>query len=377
MLSHNILQVFHLFENNGFEIRIVGGAVRDFLLNKKPKDFDFCTTATPSQMIEIAKKNNINVIPTGILHGTVTFHIGNDFFEITTLRVDKKCDGRHAVIEFTSSFEEDARRRDLTINAMMMDKHGTIFDWFGGQDDINSEVIRFVGDSEERIKEDFLRILRFFRFASKFEKNTVTFDRKGKEAICNNINGLRNISSERIWAELSKILTSNSFPIILNELENCGIFNVLEISIIRKDLAIKVQQKNGTAAQILSALVATSDNDVEHFSKKLKLSNIENIEALWFFRNIIKPQTIDDAKVFLVNGISFQWVKTLFDVIDDKDTIDFILNWEIPKFPVSGNDLIEKRIKLGPAMGVILCNLRTKWISSNFSLSKEELLTDI
>ena len=185
MITENMKIVERAFANEGFEIRIVGGAVRDFLMGKEPKDID-----------TIASKNGMRLIETGIDHGTVTFVIGDDQFEITTLRIDTETDGRHAKVEFTRSFELDAARRDLTINAMSMDFAGNIFDYFGGQADIESNVVRFVGDADARMKEDFLRILRFFRFMARFNASG---DFETMMAVEANAEGLKTISKERVW----------------------------------------------------------------------------------------------------------------------------------------------------------------------------------
>ena len=148
-----------IFKKSGYEIRIVGGAVRDILLKKDPKDIDLATDATPKEMMDLLGKAGIKHIPTGIEHGTITAVLNNEPFEITTLRADVDTDGRRATVQYVTSWEEDAKRRDLTYNAMSMDLDGKIYDYFGGMDDLQNKVSKFVGDPEERIKEDYLCLL--------------------------------------------------------------------------------------------------------------------------------------------------------------------------------------------------------------------------
>ena len=172
IISAAIIKLDKVFKNNKHEMRIVGGAVRDIALGKSPKDIDFATDATPDEMMEILDKAGIRHKPTGLEHGTITAILDNEPFEITTLRADTETDGRHAKVEFVKSWKEDAKRRDLTYNAMSMDIEGNVYDYFGGMDDLQDKVSKFVGDAEERITEDYLRILRYFRFQGRPSKPT-------------------------------------------------------------------------------------------------------------------------------------------------------------------------------------------------------------
>lgn len=168
IISPDVKTLGELFSRNGFEIRVVGGAVRDVALGKSPKDIDLATDATPQEMQKMFDRAMIKHIPTGIEHGTLTAVLNNEPYEITTLRADTETDGRHAEVKFVKSWEEDAKRRDLTYNAMSMDIEGNLYDYFGGMDDLQDKVSKFVGDAEQRIKEDYLRILRYFRFKADF-----------------------------------------------------------------------------------------------------------------------------------------------------------------------------------------------------------------
>lgn len=164
----SILELGKIFKANGFEIRLVGGVVRDLLLGKTPKDVDLATTATPDQMIALARTNNLRYIETGLQHGTLTFVVDGEPYEITTLRVDKETDGRHATVEYTTDWHTDAERRDLTYNAFSLDLNGNLYDYFNGLKDLKNKTTRFVGDPNKRIQEDYIRILRYFRMSQKF-----------------------------------------------------------------------------------------------------------------------------------------------------------------------------------------------------------------
>jgi tRNA nucleotidyltransferase/poly(A) polymerase len=209
-------QAITILENAGFEARIAGGAVRDYLLGKDPKDIDIATTGKPVDVIMAFEALGYTVVPTGLQHGTVTVVIGKDAFEVTTLRIDKATDGRHAEVEFVEDWKLDAARRDFTFNAMFMDKDGKIYDYFGGESDLKNCVVRFVGDAQARIEEDYLRIMRYFRFLGRMK--TVVWDdttTENLEIIRKLAFGLKNISGERIWAELQKILSQDkAFTIV-------------------------------------------------------------------------------------------------------------------------------------------------------------------
>ena len=153
-----------MFSSEGYSIRLVGGVARDLLLGHQPKDIDLATDCTPENMVQIFEREGLHYIPTGLQHGTITVHINKVNYEITTLRIDHVTDGRHAIVQYTSEWSKDAERRDLTINAMSLSFDGTLYDYFNGMEDLKKKKVRFVGNARERIKEDYLRILRYFRY---------------------------------------------------------------------------------------------------------------------------------------------------------------------------------------------------------------------
>ena len=185
--------------------RLVGGCVRDNLLGKTPKDYDFATHLLPEEVIEIFSNNGIEVVPSGLQHGTVMVILDGIGYEITTLRTDDETDGRHAIVSFTDSWEKDAERRDFTFNALYMDKEGTIYDYYNGVEDLKNNIIRFIGSAEKRIKEDSLRILRYFRFMTRID-NPITVE-QDKIDIKSNIQLMDILSKKRILSELTKIFS--------------------------------------------------------------------------------------------------------------------------------------------------------------------------
>lgn len=214
-----------LFQKHQYEIRIAGGAVRDLLMDKRPTDLDFATTATPVQMKQMFEAENIRMINmNGEKHGTITPRIHDkENYECTTLRIDVATDGRHAEVEFTKDWLLDANRRDLTINAMFLGFDGTVYDYFYGYEDLKQRKVRFVGDADDRIKEDYLRILRYFRFYGKISDEPDRHEEDIMKIISENAEGLQRISGERIWVELKKILQGNFSFELLSRITDCGL----------------------------------------------------------------------------------------------------------------------------------------------------------
>jgi len=401
------LQFMSWIENQGFEVRLVGGCVRDLLLGVNPKDWDMATNATPTQMLTWAKplpyhlkvpgkdgKRFANIIETGLQHGTLTFVLpGKLHIEITTLRADVETDGRHAKVEFVQKFEQDAERRDLTYNALSMDRHGRIFDYFGGVEDLQQKRTRFVGSPEKRIQEDYLRILRFFRFQGRYGGEP---DPQQMAAIKANIDGLKKISGERIWAELSKIYTGPNAQDMVHRMVSVGLFEVLDV---RADPAIIDMSTTTMGYPKTFALtrdpvtlymrtvtaplhdgimkVAEKSNARFHWSSpEFELARImasgnnpQGEDLLWIKKAMVgaipkfkmsKPQALELA-AYMSNADLYAKIKT----------------WNVPNFPVMGQDLVNAGVPPGPDMGKTLQALKLKWIDSDFLMSKEELLATV
>jgi len=361
VINSSIKKLDKVFKSNKHELRIVGGAVRDLALDKTPKDIDLATDATPDEMIAILDKANIKYKPTGLEHGTITAILDNEPFEITTLRADKETDGRHAEVEFVRSWEEDAKRRDLTYNAMSMDMEGNVFDYFNGMDDLQDKVSNFVGDAEERIQEDYLRILRYFRFQGRL--STPSWNEDTLKAISSNVKGLQNISSERIWQEMSKVLAGNNVANVLTHMTKSGVSKVIGLS--TNDLN-KVKDK-GNPIIALAQMGNTTD-----ITKRWRLSN--NEAALLDFLVKNKNNPLDQKKVedMIADGID----KNLISALVTIQGKDLNVDAEVPDFPITGADLIAKGMNPGPEMGAKLNLLKQQWKQSNFTATKDDLLKE-
>jgi len=374
IISPDVKKLGQLFRKNGYEIRVVGGAVRDALLGKTPKDIDLATTATPEEMEELGRENGLRVVDTGSEHGTLTFVINDEPYEITTLRIDKEADGRHAEVEWTRDFKEDARRRDLTYNAMSVDMDGKLHDYFGGHEDLKNKRTRFVGNSDERIQEDYLRILRYFRFLARQESRTS--DKETLQSISNNAEGLTKISAERIWSELSKMVVQPNMEQAFKEMEKSGVLSAITMptsgsSIQRGVKASKRPEIRPEA--VVAAMLDTTPDEAMDFVTRMKMSKPEAnliryivarentnggsfLEEIFF--NGIKPETIHQYGLATGDSSATQAAK---------------IAQNAPPFPISGKDLLEKGFTPGPEMGKMINSLKKEWLDSGFKLSKEQL----
>jgi tRNA nucleotidyltransferase (CCA-adding enzyme) len=361
VINSSIKKLDKVFKSNKHELRIVGGAVRDLALDKTPKDIDLATDATPDEMIAILDKANIKYKPTGLEHGTITAILDNEPFEITTLRADTETDGRHAEVEFVRSWEEDAKRRDLTYNAMSMDMEGNVFDYFNGMDDLQDKVSNFVGDADERIKEDYLRILRYFRFQGRL--STPSWNEETLKTISSNVKGLQNISAERIWQEMSKVLAGNNVANVLTHMTKSGVSKVIGLS--TNDLN-KVKDK-GNPIIALAQMGNTTD-----IAKRWRLSNNESALLDFLVKN--KNNSLDQKKVedMIADGID----KNLISALVTIQGKDLNVDAEVPDFPITGADLIAKGMNPGPEMGAKLNLLKQQWKQSNFTATKDDLLKE-
>lgn len=380
MYFYNDFQYLHdIFEKENQSIRLVGGVVRDLLMNVSVNDIDFATTATVDEMIEIFKNNNVSYYETGIKHGTLTARINNASYEITTLRVDKQCDGRHADVEFTRNWKEDANRRDFTINAMYIDINGTIYDYFGGLDDLNNNIVRFVGNPIDRIEEDYLRILRYIRFCIRLNCNIVLQDTIHTD-ILNKANSV--LAGERLYSELLKILSEPNFLIYKDSYKVSIIiqhfvpnFHNFPINIVK----IYSSYLNfHTRPKLLFAILAMNHSS-DFLAIKFKFSNEDKKYYNYIINHLDKTRTkvfsIQDAYIdIFVNEVNRKAVSDLYLFLNnDEITTEFLLTRDFSDFPVNGNDIVLMGYK-GEMIGKVLKYLKRVWILSDFKYNKEELL---
>ena len=365
-ITDELSKLANIFNRGGHEIRIVGGAVRDLALDKTPKDIDLATDATPDEMQQMFDSAGVRHIPTGIEHGTITAVINGEEFEVTTLRADVETDGRRAEVEFVRSWEEDAKRRDLTYNAMSMDFEGNLYDYHGGMDDLQDKVTRFVGDPSERIKEDYLRTLRYFRFQGRLD--TPTFDRETMQAIASNTNGLKQLSVERVWMEMGKILGGSNINQILGAMQKTGVLGAI-------GLDVKPSQDIMDGGDPIINLARITDD--ESIGLRWKMSNEEKGKLGFLISQ--KGQTHD--KKWYTDQMADGFDRTQLDALarynNQDDMIAYIKSFKAPDFPVDGNDLMQLGHSRGPGIGKTLQALRTQWKAGNFSANKDELLKSL
>ena len=371
------------------KVRFVGGCVRKALCNKEIDDIDLATSLEPEKVKEKLNKRNIKVIDTGISHGTLTAYISNLKFEITSLREDVDTDGRHARVSFTNNWEKDASRRDLTINAIYADIDGKIFDPYNGISDLDKGIIKFIGSPEERIKEDYLRILRYFRFFIQYSK--IECDPTVINLIKQNINGINKISKERIFDEVKKILLlKNIDKLFLNANLKKIILNIFpQFKYYKRLKNIKKLNKNirsmYDADLMLATLILDESKEYEYFCYKYKTSNntknrlkyiSENIVSLkenkFNFENNIKKLIYMNSKKQIKDLVLFSiHENSKLDLIKIVKLLSYIDSCKIPKFPISGEDLINYGYTAGKDLGKKLKSLEEMWIENNFIIDKK------
>ncbi|RZA16661.1 MAG: CCA tRNA nucleotidyltransferase [Proteobacteria bacterium] len=296
----NALKAIKHLEDAGYKARMAGGCVRDRLIGRRPKDYDIATNAKPDDVCTIFKQKNIKTIPTGIDHGTITVLFGGQPVEVTSLRVDVATDGRRAVVAFGESFEEDSLRRDFTINALYEDISGTIYDYHNGQSDLKNQTLRFVGDAETRIREDYLRILRLFRFWARFGFQPAPGT---LEAIALEVQGLRKISSERITSELLQTLESDRYQDVIASLINTKTLDVIfetENFPRPSEVALILNRKTEAAIARLAQLFWDLPNSQvkQKAIQRRRLSRIQQDKLTALFEEPLPAVSTDPGEVF-------------------------------------------------------------------------------
>lgn len=347
------------------EARVAGGAVRDWLAGREVADVDFAVKLTPEAVMARAKAAGLKAVPTGLAHGTVTLVAAGRGFEVTSLRRDVTTDGRHAVVEFTDDWQEDAARRDFTINAMSMAQDGRVYDYFGGRDDLAAGRVRFVGEADARIKEDFLRVLRFFRFFARYGRGEPDAD--AVTAITALRDGVKALSAERVWSEIKRILQAPDPVPALRLMLQTG---VLALVLPEADLArLGAMRAAGAPADALLSLAALGCGDVAAFAARWRLSGAEAERlAVLVVPNVLRPEDDDLA---LRRALADNPADVLVDRIwlagaagpDWADLRARLLRMERPVFPLQGRDLAALGLAPGPEMGEVLRELRAWWLA--------------
>ena len=390
--QNDVAQVFDLFETyQKNSIFVVGGAIRDALLNREITDIDFATPLEPKTITEILNKENIKFIDVGINHGTVTAIINERKFEITTFRNDIFTDGRHAQVSFSNSLEEDALRRDFTINAMYLDKGGNLIDPKDGKTDLENRVVRFIGNPDERIKEDYLRILRYFRFLALF--GDISPDAEVMKTIKANLDKLSVVSKERQWNELKSILSLTAPNNAISAMSEIGLlddyFNGTGINDAFVNL-IEIESKISFSIDPilrLSTLIENSLDKANTIIKKLPLSKSESTDLLKLCtlnKKVVSYMSMKEVRYLLYllgrDGFQKQILVTWAKDANNKNEVNWrslyevAQSWEKPSFALTAKDVINMGISQGPMVGDILKEVEDWWAENDFIDDKFSLI---
>ena len=385
-----VFSAIHSFSKNS-EIRYVGGCVRKIINREKVDDIDLAVNLKPKDVCDALNKQNIKYYESGIEHGTITALINNTKFEITSLRKDIDTDGRHAKVEFSDNWKEDASRRDFTINSIYADIDGSLFDPFDGKKDLENGKVKFIGDIEVRIKEDYLRVLRYVRFFLNYSKDK--HNPKIIKIIKKNIIGVSTISSERLLDEFQKLLKSIGFPKLTKDQDCLEIINLIfpqlkNVSIFSK--LNKFAKKNFSRVDfifLLSLLVIDGTDNVDYFIYKFNLSKKDKKRLLFlnnFYSEKFTSKTFLEKnlnKIFYFNGreavidmIYFKIFKS--NKVDNRliKLIEIFKVKKIPIMPLMANTLMEKyQVPEGSELGKKIKAIEEVWTNNNFHISEKEI----
>ena len=305
------------------ELRYVGGCIRKIINKEKIDDIDLATNLTPVDVSQALKKNNINFYETGIEHGTITAVINNQKFEITSLRKDVVTDGRHAKIEFSKDWKEDASRRDFSINSIYSDKEGNLFDPYEGRKDILAGKIKFIGDAEKRIKEDYLRIVRYVRFFLKYSKNK--HDPRILKKIKINLEGIKNLSSERLLDELRKIIRSNGLEHISKDKESGELLRLIFPQILKMNSFEKLNEISkkiyleADFSFLLAVMIIDKTDNADYFMYKFNISKKDQKRIKYldnFYKSKVNKNTFTEKN--LVKKLYFDGKESVLDILNFK-----------------------------------------------------------
>ena len=382
-------QIFICFQNQNYKLKLVGGCVRKLISEEKIDDMDIAINIEPEKIKKVLVEQKMKFFETGITHGTITVLINDFKFEITSLRKDLSTDGRHAKVEFTSNWEQDAQRRDFTINAIYSDISGEVYDPLNGIEDLKNGIIKFIGDPNQRIQEDYLRILRYLRFYTQYNKNKF-HDEITIKAIKRNLDGLAKISRERILEELFKMMKLNNFSKLFED-EFCRFIILSILPQLRNYNRIKILNKISYKIKkqidkilLLSILIVDETDNCNFFLYKYQLSNedkkrilfIKNSfknyskQYLYSKKNLLKLTYLSDKSsvIELLIFLIFANPKKIFNI---ENLIDYIKEKTIPEFPINAKFLKEEFNFLeGKQLGDALKKLEKQWIDDGFKIDK-------
>ena len=376
------------FPKDTIAARFVGGCVRKHFSNDEIDDIDIATILSSEEIKEKFKNTNFKIIDTGIKHGTITLISEKLKLELTTLRKDLETDGRHAKVEYIDSWQLDSERRDFTINAIYLDINGNIFDPQNGKSDLENKIVKFIGDPQKRIEEDYLRIIRFIRFKImyNFELEPTTC-----KAIKLNLNGIKKLSKERILVELYKILNLKKFMNLNESKDLKEIFTLIfpEFKNLKRlDRLIKICDNSQVSMNLLLAILLIDDQDThEYFGHKYNISNNikDNLNSLAknfklmnknksFFNKDLEKNIYLKNKNYLINLNILNFViNQSVKLKDFSEILSKILKSKTHKFSIDGKFLLENGMKQGSLIGKVLKEIENEWIKNDFKISRDRI----
>jgi poly(A) polymerase len=384
-------RVLRLLNGNGEEARVVGGAVRNALLKIPTGDIDIATTAPPDEVIRRAKAVGIKSVPTGIEHGTVTLVVDAHPFEVTTLREDTETFGRKAKVAFGRDWVTDARRRDFTINGLSVDAGGVVHDHVGGLDDIAAKRVRFIGDPNQRIAEDYLRILRFFRIHAAYGAGEP--DRARYLACIAGRAGLANLSAERVRMEMLKLVVAEGAAAAIVAMADGGLLLPIFGGIAYTGpfaAMIAAERVLGLApnpVRRLAALAVAVTEDARRVASRLRLTNAETKVLDSMGHRWWRLAGMDEAtarrRLYRLGADRYRdrlmlaWARAGADRNSDhwRELASLPARWSAPKFPLKAADFIARGIAEGPALGYVLQLAEDAWLAAEFPLDEPALKT--
>ncbi len=371
-------KVFALLDGEKGKTRAVGGAIRDTLVDheREATEIDFATELLPREVMRRAGEAGVKAYPTGIEHGTVTLKVDERIAEVTTLREDIETDGRHAVVRFGWGWTRDAERRDFTMNALYCDMDGELFDPINGAEDCMNGVVRFIGDANRRIAEDKLRVYRFFRFTASHGREQ--FDEDGLVAVHKAAHDLKDVSAERVGAEVRRLIALPRVARTFEAMAEAGVVTLPADLLERLGTYERRAHRPNEIGRLAILVQALGGKAIK---RQWRLSNdeIETAEAI-----LVAGKLITD---FHINEAAYRFPAFLSDAVEVAATfagwteagksaiVEHLRTIEVPKFPVSGNDLLQRGMRPGPKIGAELDRLEQKWIQSSFKLDRNALLS--
>ncbi|WP_409189961.1 CCA tRNA nucleotidyltransferase [Bradyrhizobium sp. RDM4] len=389
LISGGTARVLQILNVDGEEARVVGGAVRNALLDLAPGDIDIATTALPEEVMRRAKSAGIKGVPTGIDHGTITLVIDSQPYEVTTLREDTETFGRKARVAFGRDWVKDAERRDFTMNGLSVDAGGVVYDYVGGVADARARRVRFIGDADQRITEDYLRILRFFRIHAAFGAGEP--DRAGYLACIRGRAGLATLSAERVRMEMLKLLVAGGASSAALAMADAGLLQALIGGVVYTgplSAMIAIERALGLPASVtrrLAALTVAVTEDAKRVAARLRLSNneakaLDSMGHRWW-RFATKDEASARRLLYRLgperyhDRVLLGWARNGGDVTSSRwrALAELPQRWTAPKFPLKAADFIARGLAEGPALGHVLTLAEDAWLAADFPLDEAAL----